>query len=193
MDYNNILNKNVLKIIESLRKNRLYLNQIYEETKIKSKNNLLKNLDIMRKLNIVKMEKSKGNTFYSINYDNNIAITLLQVIDMIKLQNLPFERRKAILEVAEKVKPTLAILFGSTAKNNFKEHSDIDILLVDNNALNQNDKKIGEIGRRYGIKINSVALRFENFNIGDDTMKHIIKTGYPITGGIYFYNEYKKI
>ena len=193
MDYNNILNKNALKIIESLRKNRLYLNQIYEETKIKSKNNLLKNLDIMRKLNIVKMEKNKGNTFYSINYENNIAITFLQVIDMIKLQNLPFERRKAILEVAEKAKPTLAILFGSTAKNNFKEKSDIDLLLVDKNALNQNDKIINEIGKRYGIKIGSIAIKFENFDIRDSTINHIIKTGYPITGGIYFYNEYKKI
>ncbi len=190
MDYTKIFNKNALKILEILKVRRLYFNQIYEETKIKSKNNLLKNLSMMEKLKIITKEQGKGNTFYSINYGDNMAVSFLHIIDMIKLQNLPFERKRAILEVIEDIKPQLAVVFGSTSKDNFKEDSDIDILLV----VNDFKKDIAKnIGLRYGLKISPVFIKFSNLDIRDETIRHIIKTGYPITGEKYFYNEYKKI
>jgi len=44
MDYT-IINKNSIKIIEILKEGRTYFNEIHEKTGIKSKNNLLKNLN----------------------------------------------------------------------------------------------------------------------------------------------------
>ena len=176
MDYNKLLNKNIIKILEVLRNNKLYFNQIYELTNIKSKNNLLKNLNIMTNLKILKKEKGRGNTFYNVNYENYIALSLLQLINSIKFQELPFERRKATQELIQKTKPVLSILFGSTAKTNFREQSDIDILLVCNKEIKNINKEIKEISSRYGITINPVIIKFSELDTRNNAIKHILET-----------------
>ena len=191
MDYYNLLNKNVIKIIKVLGKGRIYFNQISELTGIKSKNNLIKNLNSMAQLKILKKEKNKSNTFYSINYENQLSLVLLQLINTNKLQNLPFERRKAVLEVISVSKPAMAVLFGSTAKGNFKKDSDIDLLLVYDSKNKEIINEIKNISSRYGVKINAVILKFSEINMMDDAIKHIFKTGYPITGYSYFYEVFK--
>jgi len=196
MDYKSyyeILNKNVIKILEVLKKEKIYFSQIYEKTGIKSKNNLLKNLNLMVNLGVLKKDEAKGNTFYNINYENNIALILLQLINTINFQKLPFERRKAVEELINETKPILAILFGSTAKGNFKKQSDLDILIVYNERIKEIDKKVKEISSRYGLKINPVIIKFSELDTRDETIKHILITGYPVTGYNYFYNETKKI
>jgi len=97
MDYLDV-NKNVIKIIEVLTEGRAYLNEIYEKTGIKSKNNLLKNLNSITNNKILTKEENKSNTFYSINYQNNISIALLNLINKTKFENLPFNVKKGILE-----------------------------------------------------------------------------------------------
>jgi len=186
-DYYGILNKNVIKILEVLKKEKLYFNQIYEQTGIKSKNNLLKNLNLMADLKILKKEKAKGNTFYNINYENNMVLILLQLINTLNFQKLPFERRKAVEELINETKPILAILFGSTAKGNFKKQSDIDILIVYNERIKEIDKKVKEISSRYGLKINPIIIKFSELDTRDEAIKHILITGYPVTGYRYFY------
>lgn len=193
MDYYKILNKNVIKIIDVLKKDRLYFNQIYELTHIKSKNNLLKNLNLLVNLKILNKEKNKSNTFYSINYENQFTLILLELINVNKLQNLPFERRRAIVELIENTKPVMSVLFGSTAKGNFKKNSDIDMLLVYNFKTKDIDNEIKDISSKYGVRINAVILKFSEINIKDNTIKHIFKTGYPITGYIYFYEVIKHV
>ena len=192
MDYYRILNKNVIKVIESLKKEKLYFNQISGLTGIKSKNNLLKNLDSLVKLKILIKEKNKSNTFYNINYDNFFSLILLQIINIAKFQNLPFERRKPIEELINKMKPLMIILFGSTAKENYKKESDIDLLLIFNTKP-KNIEEISEISSKYGIKLNPIILKFSEININDDTIKHIFLTGYPIIGHNYFYEVFKNV
>jgi len=183
-------NKNILKIIEVLKDGRLYFNQIHELTKIKSKNNLVTNLNILVEFKILKKQKDKSNTFYSLNYDNNIALSLLNLVNSSKFQGLPFERRKAIEDTLHLLKPSLAILFGSTAKGNFKKQSDIDLLLIyGKNAI----KEIKEIASRYGVNINPIIMKFKELDSRDETIKHILKTGYPLTGYLYFYRLLKNI
>lgn len=193
MDYLDILNKNVIRILDVLKKERLYFNQIYERTKIKSKNNLVKNLNLMTKLNILKKEKNKSNTFYKINYDNIFSLNLIQLINTNRFQNLPFERKMAVTELIAKTSPLISVLFGSTAKGNFKKDSDIDILLVYNSKMKDNDAEIEEISSKYGIKINHVTLKLSGLNTKDNTVKHILLTGYPITGHVYFYKVFKDV
>ena len=66
MDYSTV-NRNAIKIIEVLADGRAYLNEIYEKTGIKSKNNLLKNLNSLTDNKILTKEENKSNTFYSLN------------------------------------------------------------------------------------------------------------------------------
>ena len=197
MDYKDILNKNALKIIESLKEKMLYFSEIYEKTRIKSRNNLLKNLSQLVSAKILNKEEKKGNTYYSLNYDSNVAIALLNLINMSEFSSLPFERRKAIEESVFAAKPALSIIFGSSAKGNFREKSDIDIIFVYNNLekeyLKKIEKDIKKIGQRYGININPSIMDFNEFDIRKDPIRHILKTGYPLTGERYFYNEARKI
>lgn len=193
MDCFKIINKNVIKIIDALRKGELYFNQIYELTGIMSKNNIVKNLDFLTELKVIKKKKNKSNTFYSINYENDISLVLLQMLNMFRLQNLPFERRKAITEVLSLAKPCLAVLFGSTAKNNFKKKSDIDVLLISSKSSSSLNKKIAVISSRYGLSINPILMDFDEFNVGNETVRHIIKTGYPLVGYRYFYEVLKNV
>ncbi|MBU1204213.1 MAG: nucleotidyltransferase domain-containing protein [Nanoarchaeota archaeon] len=193
MDYYSLLNKNVINILEVINQKKLYFNQISELTGIKSRNNLLKNLNKLVDLKILKKEKNKSNTFYSINYDNQFSLVLLQLININKFQNLPFERRKALTELISATKPLIAVLFGSTAKNNFKRASDIDILIVYSSRIMDIQKEIRDISSRYSIKIASVVLKYSEINTKDETTRHIFRTGYPIVGHTYFYEMLKNV
>ena len=188
MDYYKLLNKNVIKIIEVLKAGKLYFNQISELTNIKSKNNLLKNLNLMVQMKILKKEKNKSNTFYNINYQNQFSLILLQLININQLQNLPFNRRKAIFETIDHITPIMAVLFGSTAKGNYKENSDIDILIWVMKNEKWIETEIKEISSRYEVHINPIMLQYPDLDTKDDTIKHIFKTGIPITGYSKFYN-----
>ena len=93
MDYS-IFNRNSIKLIEVLREGKAYFSEICEKTGIKSKNNLLKNLNLLTSSKILIKEEKKANTFYSINYSNNILIAILNFINQAKFENLPFHVKR---------------------------------------------------------------------------------------------------
>ncbi len=188
MDYS-IINKNCLKIIEALIEERTYFNRIYEKTKIKSKNNLLKNLNLLAENKILIKDENKSNTFYSLNYENNLLIALLNLINKTKFENLSFNIKKSVLEAIFILKPKIAILFGSYAKKNYNKESDIDLIFFD--AFKR--EGIKEISNKYGTKLNITFMKFRELKKDNESLNHIIKTGYPIVGEEYFYNEAKKI
>ena len=172
-----------------------YFSQIYQECGIKSKNNLLKNLNILTKFKIIKKDVGKGNTFYAINYESSLAVSLLNLINYIKFESLDFERKEAVKEAVKEAKPAMAVLFGSSAKGDFKKQSDIDLLLVYDKKFKMESKtnRIKQISSRYGMKINPVIISFSEINLFDPAIKHIFKTGYPLTGEIYFYEAIKNV
>jgi len=193
MDYKekfNFVNKNVLVIMEMLQEKTMYLNELAEKSKIKSKNNLLKNLDKLVKIKALNKEQNKSNTFFSLNYENPVTLSILQAINYLKFEDLPFDVKKPILEILLETKPLIAVLFGSFAKGNYTNKSDADLLIV---PTTKNENKIKEISNRYGAKIAPLFLSIEDFKSDNDSVAHILKTGYPLTGEIYFYNELKKI
>lgn len=109
-----------------------------------------------------------------------------------KFQKLPFERKKAVQETILQVKPVMAVLFGSTAKEDYKKNSDIDLLLVYNEKKDLG-KEIKEISSRYGIRVNAIIITFKEIDMREDSMKHILKTGYPVAGYNYFYEAIKNV
>jgi len=190
MDYKQI-NKNTLKIIEFLKEGKAYFNEICEKTGIKSKNNLVKNLNLMVSNKILLKEEKKANTFYSINYQNNVAIALLNLINQNKFEKIPFNIKKSVSESIFALNPRIAILFGSYAKESYKKESDIDLLFFD--ALTDKKEKIKEISRSFGVQINVTFMELKELTLKSESLMHIFKTGYPLAGEIYFYNELKKI
>lgn len=190
MDYQQI-NKNSIKIIEALIEGKAYFNEIYEKTEIKSKNNLSKNLNSLTINKILIKEEKKANTYYSINYTNKISIAILSLINKTKFEKLPFNVKKGIFDCLLLIKPRIGILFGSFSKNNYGKESDIDLLFFD--GLIEQKEKIKEISKNYGIKISPTFMKFKEFNLKSESLKHIFKSGYPLIGEEYFYNEYKEI
>ena len=188
MDYSTV-NRNAIKIIEVLAEGRAYLNEIYEKTGIKSKNNLLKNLNSLTNNKILIKEENKSNTFYSLNFKNNVLVALLNLINKTKFESLSFDIKKGVMEAIFTSKPRIAILFGSYAKKNYNKKSDVDLVFFD--AVEK--KGINEISSKYGIKLNITFMRIDELQKDNEALSHIIKTGYPIVGGEYFYNESEKI
>ena len=187
MDYK-ILNKNAMKIIDCLKNSeKMYFNEIYEKTCIKSRNNLLKNLNLMVNLRLLKKEENKSNTFFRINYENYVSIKLISLSNSMNFYNLPFNRIKIVEELIKNLKPTLAVIFGSTAKGNYNKDSDIDILMIYNEKKTELLEEIKNISSRYGLKVNAIISTFKEIEKKTDALIHVIKTGYTIVGEEYFY------
>ena len=90
-------------------------------------------------------------------------------------------------------KPLITILFGSTATGNFKENSDIDLFLITNSEIKVNEAE-NYSESQTGIKINSFQLTFSEFQNQlklreDKTFSSAIKSGYPLTNYITYYQE----
>ena len=194
MDYYKLLTSATLKVLGIFKNERLYFNQIAGLTKMRSRSNLISTLRKLAKANLLKEEKTKRNTFYSLNYDNGTAIALLQLLCTFKLYNLPFEHRKAIEETIQRTLPFIAFLFGSVAKSMFTKESDIDLLLI---YTDQGDVKLMQtaknIGQKYGVTINPMTINVKELHHPSDSLKHILETGYPVAGHVQFYDIYKKI
>jgi DNA polymerase sigma len=183
MDY---INKNSLKIIEVLDSQRLYFNEIHEKTEIKSKNNILKNLTLLVKKEILFREANKSNTYYSLNYKNQLTLSLLDLLNKEKFSKLPFQIRKSILDSINVLTPKVAILFGSYAKGNYSKESDIDLVFIESA---ENPSLIIEIEKKYGTKINCISMKFKELNLENESVAHILKTGFPLVGKEYFYDK----
>lgn len=183
MDY---INKNTLRIMEVLQEKELYFNEIHEKTGIKSKNNLLKNLGLLFKNNLLNRKANKSNTYYSLNYQNQITLAMLDLINKEKFEKLPFPIKRSILDSIRTTNPKVAILFGSHAKGNYKKDSDIDLILV---GSNKDKKKVQEIQEKYGTRINPVFISLEELSSTNESLTHILKTGFPLVGKEYFYEK----
>ena len=190
MDYN-IINKNSIKIIELLNEGRAYFSEIHKKTGIASKNNLLKNLSLLTANKIIVKEEKTANTYYSLNYSSSFLIGILNLINQTRFEKLPFNVKKSISECIIELKPRMAVLFGSYAKENYKKESDIDLLILGSSG--GQETRIKEISKKYGVQINAVFMELKKIDLSSESLKHIFRTGYPLTGEIYFYNEFKEI
>lgn len=193
MDYEKLLTSSTLKILRVFKKEKLYFNQIAELTHMKSRSNLLTALNRLVITNVLKRTETKGNTFYSLNYDSGITIALLQLLCTFRLYNLPFERRKALEEIIQSTSPYILFLFGSTAKGTFSKESDLDVLFVhaDKGGV-QEVQRVKTIGRTYGITINPVYIHVRELEHPNDSLRHILETGYLVAGHFHFYGIIKR-
>src|SRR3989338_3919289 len=90
--------------------------------------------------------------------------------------------------------PIIAFLFGSTAKGLETEGSDIDLLFIENEKIDTNNAE-NETEALTGIKINVLQISLQEFKKElkikeDHIIQTALKTGYPITNHIFFYEVY---
>lgn len=118
---------------------------------------------------------------------------IFTLFDIQKFENLPSIRKSSVNFYIKQLKnkPILIILFGSTAKQTFKEESDIDILTIFNKKTNNNDA-IKYAEAQTGIKINEFQLTYDEFikeikMKQDNVIQSALETGYPIYNHLFYY------
>ncbi len=193
-----IFGKGKEKILECFYKNRkkdFYFSEILRETGL-TQNTTLKHLKNLQELGVIISTKKIGNTFYKINAKNPLIYAIFSYFDYKKFNELPSERKRAILSFLDKikVKPLIILLFGSTAKGTFEKDSDIDLLLVYNRKESEDSKLKKDIEATTGAKIQTFIIDLNYFKEQilkeeDNVVIHSIKTGFPIAGNDKFYRE----
>lgn len=193
-----ILGKGKEKILECFYNNRskeLYFSEILRETSL-TQNTTLKHLDNLQKSHLVLSTKKIAHTFYKINNKNPQIYSLFAYFDYKRLNELPSSRRRVIIEFLEglKIRPLIALIFGSTAKKTFTEESDIDVTLVFNKKEKADKKIIEDLEATTGFHIQTFIIDYEYFKEQilkeeDKVITHAIKTGFIMAGHNYFYKE----
>lgn len=193
-----IFGKGKEKILECFYKNRnkeIYFSEILRQTGL-TQNTTLKHLKNLQENELIISTKKIGNTFYKINPTNPIIYSIFSFFDYKKLDNLPTNRKRAILEFLDKIKikPLIALIFGSIAKGTYDKKSDIDILLIYNSKELENKKLKEDIESTTGVRIQTIIIDFDYFKEqilkqDDKVIIHGIKTGFVISGFNNFYKE----
>ena len=131
-----MLTKQQLTILGVFKKDifdSLTFKQIKESSKQKSNNVVQIALKQFKEQDLVKTRVTGDITTYSLNLDNNVTLSHLNLINSLEIQKRKFPR-EILSEIQKRVsKQTnffILIVFGSYAKNKAAEKSDLDIAVI---------------------------------------------------------------
>lgn len=174
---------NKLKVINLYRSNysaQYHVREIAKLTK-KSHVTLLPHLKALEKDKILIPKNVGKNKVYSLNFDNIIAKNYLlfsETAEAILCLEEIFLIKKITAEIFNLKFDGTIVLFGSYAKQTFREDSDIDLFYLGKIA-DKEIKEIRKIGKTYGKTINVKKSTIKNFEGGlrkkDPLIVEIIK------------------
>ncbi|MBU2634243.1 MAG: nucleotidyltransferase domain-containing protein [Nanoarchaeota archaeon] len=180
----------ILKLFYENRNSQLHLREIARRTKI-NESSITRHLNNMVKNKILKTIKDANLKKFCINL-KYIPI-IFPIFDEEKLENLPLLRRNAIKEYIKnlKKKPVILVVFGSTAKNTFRENSDLDLLEIINTKYDNEDVK-KYVESQTSIRIQTFRLLEKDFKKElklkkDNVVQAALKTGFPVFNKKYYY------
>ncbi len=169
----------------------IHLRDIAKLTKL-NENSVYRFLNKLEKNNILKSEKKGNLKLFSIKH-NKTVYAILTSFDVEKYERLPHIRKTAIKHYLEALphQPIFVILFGSTAKENYKEESDIDILLITNTRIDAK-KAEDEADAQSAMKVSTFQMEYKEFikelKLKEDkVVQSAIATGYPLVNHIHYY------
>ena len=149
-------------------------------------------LNSLEKDAILKSEKDGNLKKYSVRKGLR-AYFLFEAFDLEKFEKLPMIRRNSIKTYMDSLpeKPVFAVLFGSTAKESYREHSDVDILLVTNNRINAEQAE-KETNALTAVRISTFQLTHKKFLTDlkmkeDKVVQSAVNSGYPLINYIKYY------
>ncbi len=181
----------ILQLFYTSKSAKIHLREIARRTKLHepSTSIFLKSLE---KDGILKSEKDGNLKKYSIK-TNDKTYSVFELFDREKFNSLPSIRRNAIKYFIQhlKEKPLIAFIFGSTAKEVFKESSDIDLLIITNTKIKTEEAE-KHTEALTGIKISIFQMTLEAFSKEiklkeEPVIQSAITSGYPIFNNLYYY------
>jgi len=181
----------ILHTFYSRRNEKIHLRELARETKMHGQS-ITRYLDELEKKKILKSEKEGNLKQYSL-LQNQHVYAILTMFDVEKIQKLPILRKNAISTYINALPepPIFAVVFGSTAKENFREDSDIDILIVTHSRIDAK-KAEKEADALNAMKISTFQITFKEFKKElklkeDKVIQSALATGYPVLNHIYYY------
>jgi len=122
----------------------------------------------LKKIEKLLKKQASGNQIrYFLDYSKEALTPMLCAIEHSRLNRLPLKIKLTINDFLKelKEKPVISAIFGSYAKGDYTQSSDIDILLVFQKM--ENEKQIENTakrtGMRTGISINPVYIDYDVF------------------------------
>ncbi len=191
----NILNKGYQDILELFYEDKtsIYLREIAKRTKL-NENSVFRFLIKLEKDNILTSEKRGNMKFFSMK-NNKKTYSILTFFDIQRYEKLPSIRKTAIETYLNHLpkQPVFVILFGSTAKNTFKNDSDVDLLIITNEKI-KTDKAEDNAAAQSALKVSTFQMIYGDFikeiKLKDDmVVQSALKTGYPLINHIKYYEE----
>lgn len=179
-----------MKVFYDNRNKEVHLRGIARSTKM-NESSITRHLNNLVKNNMLKAIKEGNLKKFSVN--KKYIPKIFPLFDYEKLEGLPLLRKSAIKMYIEKLefKPVLLVVFGSTAKETYKEDSDIDILEIIQ-FDNDNKKVINEVEAQTMINIQTFRLTEKEFNKEmitkeDKVVQSAMNTGFPVFNEKYYY------
>jgi len=171
----------------------IHLREIARRTKL-NENSVSRFLKVMEKGGLIK-STFDGN-LKKFSMEKRSIPPVFEIFDRERYEALPAIRRNAVQHFFERLpeKPLAMTLFGSTAKQNYTETSDVDLLLVTNSKIATDDAR-DYAESQTGIRINDLQIRLDEFKQElrlkrDAVIQSAVKTGYPVFNS-QFYHEVK--
>jgi len=165
-----------------------------------SEHTLLKYLSSLERRKILNSRKEGNLKIYEVNVESALVKVFFSYFDLERLELLEYKRGKAVKMFVEEVKnlklPYFALLFGSTAKENYTAKSDIDIIIVFDVFGKDLNKRIDKIKKNIlaemGLKVNFIIMKLEEFikekgNNKNYALQDAIVSGYPAFGHQLYY------
>lgn len=181
---------NILQLFYVNHNSPLHLRDISRKIHLKE-SATSRHLQALEKTNVLKSQREANLKKYSLK--KPVIPKIFPFFDEEKLEALPLLRKNAIKEYlkALKNKPVLMIIFGSTAKGNYREDSDIDIIEVFPIKTNTKQAK-AHAEALTGISIQLFQIIeadfYKELKIKEDkVVQSGVNTGFPVFNTKYFY------
>ena len=182
------------KIMQLFYRNKtvkLHLREIARQTNL-FEPSAYRFLNSLEKDQILQSEKDGNLKKYAIKKGIRTYF-LFEAFDLERFEKLPSIRRNAVKTYLDNLpeKPVFATLFGSTAKETYKEDSDIDILLITNNKIKAEQAE-KEVNALTAMKMSTFQITYKDFLTDlkmkeDKVVQSAINSGYPLINHIQFY------
>lgn len=121
-------------------------------------------LNSMEEENLLKSTEKGRTKEFTLNKENILTRKLLIATELKKFYDLlstSFEVKEIVRDILEKSDGHV-VVYGSFAKGDWNEESDLDVLLIDSGE----EKKIKELGRKYSREIHFMFMTKDEFTEG---------------------------
>ncbi len=183
--------RKILQVFYRKRNEKIHLRELARETKMQVQG-ISRYLLELEKNKILGSQKEGNLKQYSLLHNKQVY-AILAMFDVKKSEKLPLLRRNAIDTYLQALPepPIFAIVFGSTAKETFKDDSDIDILIITHAKMDAR-KAQKEADAQNAMKISTFQMTFKVFKKElklkeDKVVQSALESGYPVLNHIHYY------